>query len=148
MKMKKDIITTAKKGIEECYFQHHIKLITPLKTDKNHNIFLIDKNTLFQIHQWGAVTSTKLKTEKCEIKLAEYSPFIYNAIVRVYDFDKIVFHEEYEQTNDSQPKALKYWIEVIFKGVSIIIELNPEKICPVYTPPKPKRRKRRKRKKL
>lgn len=147
-----DIITTAKRGVEECYFQHHIKLISPVNTSNNENSFLIDKNILFKIHQWKVVTNVVIrKGDKCEIEFVEYSPFIYNALVRKYNLNKVLFFERFTvEGDDEEAKVIpqEYWIEVLFDKVKLVLHLDVEKVCPIYIPPVKKKKKRRKKKKF
>ncbi len=121
-------------NILDCKVNHVIKLIKPIKTSDNENIYLIDREVLFKLHQWNVVVSTKIsKGKDCEIEFYEYSPFIYNNLVRKYKFKRVLFIER-----DSH-----FIINVEFDEVNLILELDPNKVCPVYEPPKKKKRKKK-----
>lgn len=143
-----ELVTTARKGVEECMYSHPLKMVSLLKSEGNKNIFLVDKDILNLVHQWRVGKNTLIVKSECDIQFPEYSPFLYNALVRSYTFDKIVLVEEFSK-NDETVSPEKYTVEVLFReGVKLVIELDVEKVCLIYKPPQKKKRRSKRRRKV
>ncbi len=129
-------MTKIVENVIDCKTNKVIKLIKQIRTSDTENIYLIDKEILFKLHQWNVVKNIVITRGDCEIEFYEYSPFIFNNLVRKYKFKRVLF---IETTNPE-----KFVIKVEFDKVELILELDVDSVCPVYSPPKRGRSRRRK----